>query len=343
MATFQRRGDSWRALVRKKGEAPLSKSFPTKGMAKTWAERIEREIAERAASGASSADTMTLGAVIKWYTDHAKQFQGWGRTKEADLRRLGTDAIADRRASDLRLQDYVRHAEGRRRTAGPSTVGKDLVWLKQCLQAARSSLGLSVNLQALEDAAADLRRRQVTAKAKLRTRRLKPGEEAKLMAHFASRDVRSDMPLADMFQFALLTARRQEEMTLIKWAELDPVNRVGWLDDVKHPRRKTGNRRCFRILSEAWAIIERQPRTAEYVFPYNHRSISTAFTRACQFLGIKDLRWHDLRHEAASRLFERGYSIQEVAQFTLHESWATLRRYTHLRPQDVPERATSAT
>jgi site-specific recombinase XerD len=45
-----------------------------------------------------------------------------------------------------------------------------------------------------------------------------------------------------------------------------------------------------------------------------------------------------LRHEATSRLFEKGYSIQEVAQFTLHESWATLRRYTHLHPENIIER-----
>ncbi|MGH8111467.1 MAG: tyrosine-type recombinase/integrase, partial [Rhodanobacteraceae bacterium] len=66
----------------------------------------------------------------------------------------------------------------------------------------------------------------------------------------------------------------------------------------------------------------------------------SAFTNACHFLGIKGLHFHDLRHEATSRLFERGYSIQEVAQFTWHESWATLKRYTHLRPEDVKERST---
>ena len=48
---------------------------------------------------------------------------------------------------------------------------------------------------------------------------------------------------------------------------------------------------------------------------------------------------HDLRHEATSRLFERGYDIPEVAQFTLHESWTTLKRYTHFRPEQVEERA----
>lgn len=57
-----------------------------------------------------------------------------------------------------------------------------------------------------------------------------------------------------------------------------------------------------------------------------------------QFLGVDDLHFHDLRHEATSRLFGRGYPIQELAQFSLHESWTTLKRYTHLKPEDVPVR-----
>jgi len=63
-------------------------------------------------------------------------------------------------------------------------------------------------------------------------------------------------------------------------------------------------------------------------------SVGTAFTRACHLLGIKDLRFHDLRREATSRLFERGYQIHERAPFTLHESWNELKRYTNLRPEN---------
>jgi hypothetical protein len=54
------------------------------------------------------------------------------------------------------------------------------------------------------------------------------------------------------------------------------------------------------------------------------------------------LRFHDLRHEATSRLFERGYQIHEVAQFTLHESWNELKRYTNLRPENLREIAPPA-
>jgi integrase len=93
------------------------------------------------------------------------------------------------------------------------------------------------------------------------------------------------------------------------------------------------------------AIIDAQPRVKlddgsldPRIFPFEPKSVGSAWTDTMEFLGIKDLRFHDLRHEAISRLFERGYSIQEVAQFTLHQSWTTLKRYTHLRPENVPER-----
>lgn len=135
-----------------------------------------------------------------------------------------------------------------------------------------------------------------------------------------------------------MTARRQEEICRFRWEDVDLEKGVGRLDDVKHPRMKKGNRRSFRILKPALEIIQRQPKVSPVVFPYNSKSVGAAFTRACHVLEISDLHFHDLRHEATSRLFEKGYSIQEVAQFTLHESWATLKRYTHLRPENVPER-----
>ena len=63
--------------------------------------------------------------------------------------------------------------------------------------------------------------------------------------------------------------------------------------------------------------------------------MSRAFQRACDRLGIEDVRFHDLRHEGISRLFEGGLQIQEVALISGHKSWQVLRRYTQLRPEDV--------
>jgi len=63
-------------------------------------------------------------------------------------------------------------------------------------------------------------------------------------------------------------------------------------------------------------------------------SITQAFNRACQRAGIKDLRFHDLRHEATSRFFEKGLNTMQVAAITGHKTLQMLQRYTHLRAED---------
>lgn len=98
--------------------------------------------------------------------------------------------------------------------------------------------------------------------------------------------------------------------------------------EVKDPVRPVTYR--VHVPEEALAIIDRQPKTSEFFFPFVSKSISDRFTRVVSLLGIEDLRFHDLRHEAASYWFERGLQIHRVAQITGHRSWATLKRYTHL-------------
>ena len=71
------------------------------------------------------------------------------------------------------------------------------------------------------------------------------------------------------------------------------------------------------------------------VNPYNARSLGAAFRGACQELCIEDLHFHDLRHEATSRLFEAGFDIPEVSLVTGHKDWKMLRRYLNLRPDQL--------
>jgi integrase len=140
-----------------------------------------------------------------------------------------------------------------------------------------------------------------------------------------------------IIDFAIASARRESEICRLEWRDNDGTNRTGLVRDAKHPTSRDGNHRRFKYTSEAWAIVESQPRTSAYIFPYDPKSVGAAFTSACHVLGIEDLRFHDLRHEATSQLFERGYQIHEVAQFTLHESWNELKRYTNLKPERVHE------
>lgn len=71
----------------------------------------------------------------------------------------------------------------------------------------------------------------------------------------------------------------------------------------------------------------------ERIFLYNGRSDGTAFHHGCAELGIKDLHFHDLRHEGTSHLFEAGFAIEQVSLVAGHKDWKMLRRHTHLKPE----------
>ena len=67
-------------------------------------------------------------------------------------------------------------------------------------------------------------------------------------------------------------------------------------------------------------------------------TINKFWTQALQHADIEDLRFHDLRHEATSRFVEAGLSDQEVSSITGHKSMQMLKRYTHLRTENLSEK-----
>ena len=85
------------------------------------------------------------------------------------------------------------------------------------------------------------------------------------------------------------------------------------------------------LLKASQQVALTQPRTGDRIFPFDSKSASTAFTRAVAFLAIDDLHMHDLRHEGVSRLFELGWTIPQAATVSGHRTWASLKRYTHIR------------
>ncbi len=141
---------------------------------------------------------------------------------------------------------------------------------------------------------------------------------------------------------------RQEEICSITWKDVDVRSRIVIVRDRKDPRQKVGNDQKVPLIDatgiDAWQILQQQkfasPHTGR-VFPYNGRSVGTAFRRACRDLKIEDLHFHDLRHEATSRLFEAGFAIHEVALVTGHKDWKMLKRYANLRPEDLVNRGIS--
>lgn len=255
------------------------------------------------------------------------------------MQRLLNWPIASRNAPDLTAEDYADHVRMRRESGvSAATVVNDMTWIKQVIDVARTLWGIKIDPQALDDARTQMRRLGWAKKSHHRTRRPTSDEIDRIMAFYRSAEDRMLLPMTEIVAFALASCRRVDEITRLRWSDLDEEKRICTVRDVKHPTDKAGNDLVFRVTPEALAIMLRQPRTDERIFPYNSRSISGSFWRTCKLLGIDGLRFHDLRREAVSRLFEKGYAIHEVALFSLHQSWQSLKIYTQLRPEDLIDR-----
>ena len=135
--------------------------------------------------------------------------------------------------------------------------------------------------------------------------------------------------LAAIMELAIETAMRLGELLALEWPNVDLAARVALLPDTK-----TGEARRVPLSSRAVAILAALPRhiSRRRVFWAWTRpdSFENCWRRAVRTAGMQNLRFHDLRHEATSRFFERGLSLPEVAAITGHKTWQMLRRYTHL-------------
>lgn len=134
-------------------------------------------------------------------------------------------------------------------------------------------------------------------------------------------------------QCAVATAMRLDEICRVEWIDLDIDGRMLLIRDRKDPRNKTGNDQRIALFAatgfDAWALVLAQAKILGQakgpIFPYNSRSVGTAFRRACREIGVKNLHFHDLGHEGTSRLFEMGLAIEQVAFVTGHKDWKMLR------------------
>lgn len=333
MATFAKlESGSWRVQVRRAGFY-RGKTFPTKRQAREWAETIEGQIADVQAKGYHLPKTLTVPGLIDLYCE-AHPGAAWGRTKSASLA-AWQDWLKDIRLEVLNavhLRDVIdrRVAEG----AGGVTIAADLSFLAACFAWAREARHLDVDPDLVRDARRALRhRRNLRTRSKERDRRPTPTELALLLAHFDARD--NAIPMGTLTRFLIASAMRLGEVCRIVAGDVDRSRRTVVIRDRKDPKEKIGNDQTVPLFGDAWTLVlaRLEAGVTGRLFPYNPRSVSKTFARACEHLGVEDLHLHDLRHEGISRLFEKGYSVPEVALVSGHKSWANLRRYTNLKPE----------
>ena len=143
--------------------------------------------------------------------------------------------------------------------------------------------------------------------------------------------------LKPLLVLAIETAMRRGELLGLRWEHVDFETRVAHL-----PLTKNGEARDIPLSRRAAATLSTikagKDRDAERVFPMTGNSVRLAFEHLRVRAGMSDFRFHDLRHEGVSRLFEKGLNIAEVSTISGHKELRMLQRYTHLRAADLVKR-----
>jgi integrase len=325
MASIRKRKERWQVQVRRKGHAPLSKTFGLKRDAEAWAREAERALERgRHAQALIEAKEMTFDALLKRYQKEITPRKRGASVEQYRIRALRRHSIAQLSLANLRSADFARYRDQRLSEVQADTVIRELSLAQRVLEVARTDWGLF-----LPDNPAKL-----ISKPKApppRERRLYPAEEALLLKAAQ----RSKSPLLyPAIVLALETGMRRGELLSLKWCDVDLEQRLATLQITK-----TGRPRTIPLTQRATAMISSlKGRDPDRVLPATPNALRLAWQRLTKRSEIENLTFHDLRHEAVSRLFEKGLSIPEVALISGHQDPRMLFRYTHLNPRDLVEK-----
>jgi integrase len=319
MATFRKTKTGWEAQIARQGHRK-SKTFKTKVLAEQWAAETEFTLV----GGKSPLQGMTVGEMLWRYETEAGA--NWSRSKANFANLLGR-SMGDKKVADLTQLSLMRWFTDESPYAA-TTSEYMLKTLQGALAYARTAWTLEVPKEAVGDALKGLRVKGKLTPINERDRRVTPDEEALLVKHWGSRGVSSDV-----VPFLIDTPMRSGEMCALKWTDVDGVYVT--IRDRKDPKKKIGNHQKIKLLGRSVDILKARKTLAP--FPWTQQQISGAVRKAARAAGLDDLRCHDLRHEGISRLFERGWQIQQVAIISGHKTWKTLQRYTHVSAESLPD------
>ena len=294
MATIEKRGKfQWRAKVRRKGHPPQSGTFDTKGAAELWARRVEREMDTGVFVSRLEGERTTLREALERYEREVTPAKKGWREETYRIGYWRRHSLAARTLAAMRSSDLAGWRDERLQAGySPITVRNELNIISHVFTIATKEWGMD----GLTNPVTQIRKPTLPEG---RDRRLQDGEEDRLMnGCLASRSPW----LAPIVVIALETGMRLGEIMSLRWSYVDLENQVARLTDTKN-----GTRRDAPLSSCAVATLETLPRSLDgRVFPLAADTVKRGYRRAVERAELGDLRFHDLRHEATSRLFERG-------------------------------------
>lgn len=319
MATIRQRGNRWQCIVKRMGYPTQSKSFDLKKDAERWARQQERQLDAGQWVDRTEAEQTTLGELLKRY---AKEVSSTKRGAEVEIIRinaLSRTTLAKYSVAALTGQSLARWRDDRLAEVSSSTVTRELQLLGHVFTVAIREWGFG-----LPSNPVSMIRKPTPNKA--RDRILTDDQRQALIASVGQ--CRSSW-VKPVVIFALETATRRGEILSLQWAGVDLERCTAKVSG------KTGGR-TIPLSPSCVVMLKTLPRSLDgRVFPITADTLKQAYERAVTRAGIDDFTFHDLRHDALTRLAKMGFNILELRAISGHTTANMLQRYVSIDAGDL--------
>jgi len=352
MATITRRGPyQWQAKIRRKGHPALSKTFDTKADAEGWATAIEREIRAGEFRDRRPAAELLLRNALERYRDEVSPGNKGHGVEKLRIERFLKDKIAEYSLGGLTPDAVIDYRDRRLKVVSAATVRRELDLLSQVIGTAMLDWQIPLPANPVS-----LIRRPPPSKP--RDRRLRGTEETVLLSSLGAGG-RTDKGtfttgtrnpwVQPLYELAIETAARRSELIRAEWPDVHLKERYIWRADTKNGESRAIplNTKAVKILERLQSMHEEAAAAAEAkgtqyndqrVFKTTENAVKKAWARAKEREGVKDLRWHDLRHEGTTRAAQKLGNIIELSAFTGHKDPRQLKRYYNPTALDIAKK-----
>jgi integrase len=306
--------------IRRQGHQP-SRTFRLRTDAKLWARQVEAEL-DRGGLPTDSRKlrSHSLADLLKRYEAEVVP-----RKRSADrevymLRVILRHPVAQVSLHLLTTTEIAKYRDHRLALVKGDTVRRELAIVRHCIEVARNEWGFVLPSNPVQQV-------KMPRAGNPRKRRAYPGELEKLLKACEALRCRW---LPAVIQLAVETGMRRSELLAMRWDDVDLEARTVLLRNTKN-----GLPRTVPLSPRALNVIKDMPRCGPTVFIVSANALRLAWERLRRRAGVSGLRFHDLRHEAVSRFFEKGLNVPEVAMISGHRDPRMLFRYTHPKAEEV--------
>lgn len=327
MASIRQLRGKWQAIVRRKGYPPKSKTFVLKQDAQKWGRQQEQLIDAGLWTDQSKLQSATLLDLIIRYAEEVSPKKKCWKGEQYRLNALKRLSFAKLSLAAITAKEVSSWRDERLKVVSTGTVLREILLLSNIFNIAIREWGYS------------LRHNPVThvkkpPQGKHRDRVLSDNERSALIS---SCNQCSNPWIVPVVSFALETACRRGEILSLRWEDVDLKSATAVVDGKTGPRKIPLSDRCI-------ALLRGIPRHLNgLVFPVSIEALKQAYERAVKRAGIKDFTFHDLRHDALTRLARQGLNILELRTISGHTTANMLQRYVKIDPSELAKKLSSRT